>query len=121
MAKYVKLGAKAESFTDPYSGLSLGGKEVVVLTPKMENSVKVKAAFNGGHIVIASEHEYNVFIGKEEIPPEETIESKFGSTAAEVIKYYTDTYEVSAKDLKAFKKKSLKDMVQELTELEEKE
>lgn len=118
MANYVKLGDKAESFYDPFSELSLAGKEVKVITPKMEASLRVKAALSGGHLSRASEHDYNVFIGKVPVE-EEKIESEFGSTASELIKYYTNTYEVSSKDLKLFKKKSLAEMVAELTRLEE--
>lgn len=118
MANYVKLGSKAESFNDAYSGLSLAGKEVAILTPKMSGSGRVKLALQGGHLVVASEAEFKA--AKDgEFPEIETIESKFGKTAEELTTFYKNTYEVSKKQVEAFKKRSLESMVKELTRLED--
>jgi hypothetical protein len=119
MAKYIKLGPNAESFNDPYSELSLAKGEVVVLTPKMEVSNRVRQGLSGGHLSIASERDYEVFTGKIEPEEKETISSKFGSTAEELLAFYKKTYEVTAKDVKAFNKKSLEGKVKYLIDLEE--
>jgi hypothetical protein len=124
MAKYVKLGDKAESFSDPFSGLNLAGKEVKELTGDALNSNSIKNALKGGHLSYASEFEFTKAggvipeIGKEE-DEEETIESEFGKNAEELIAYYKKTYDVKAADVKAFKKLTLQEMVDELTKLAE--
>ena len=115
MAKYVKLGKKAESFYDPYSALKVLQNQVVELNPKMQSSSRVKAALAGGHLVLVPETEYKAFKG---IVPEPTIDSKYGQTAKDLIAYYDSTYEVSKSDMKAFKKMSLEEMVEELDRLE---
>ena len=121
MAKsYIKLGPRAESFSDPVTDLSLAGKEVRELTPKMASSARIKGAISGGHLSIATEQDYKVFMGivEKEV---ETIESEFGTNAEELLKYYQDNYEVDKTMVKAFKKLSLQEMVDELTKLEDDE
>lgn len=58
---YVKLGEKANSFSDPISGVNLSGKEVIILTDKARKSKKTDAAFKGGHLVRASRTEYEAY------------------------------------------------------------
>jgi hypothetical protein len=116
MAKYVKLGKKAESFYDPYSTLKVVGNQIVELNPKMQTSSRVRAALAGGHLVPVTQSEFNTSKG---VVPEETIESKFGKTAKELSAYYDATYEVSKQAMKTFKKLSLEEMVEELEKLEQ--
>lgn len=126
MATYVKLGDKAESFYDPYSGLTLAGKEVVKLSPIAVSSFAVQNALKGGHLSHASEPEFIKAGGVVEKAPDveekkdddpDTIVSDFGSNAEELIQYYKDNYEVKKKDIDDFKKLSLQEMVDELTKL----
>lgn len=65
MAKYVKLGKKAASFADPYSELTLAGKDVKELTPKQQVSPKVQRALLGGHLVTATKEEFETWSKKE--------------------------------------------------------
>jgi len=123
MAKYVKLGDKAESYYDPYSGLSLAGKEVKELLGTALTSNSIANALKGGHLSHASEYEFvkagGVIPEVEKDEEEETIESEFGKNAEELIAYYKKNYEVKAPDVKAFKKLTLQEMVDELTKLAE--
>ncbi len=134
MAKYVKLGEKASSFFDPFSRLTLAGKqEVVLLDAKALKSNRVKSALKGGHLSYASESEFAEFGGivpedtkektakkdEDEDDDEKTIESKYGTNAEELLAYYKKTYEVSKTDIKKFKALSLQEMVDELKKLEE--
>ena len=61
MAKFVKLGKKAASFSDPYSQFSISGKQVKKLTPKQQTSPKVARALQGGHLVPATKDEWDAF------------------------------------------------------------
>lgn len=61
MAKYAKLGDKANSFSDPTSGLNLKNKDVVELTPSNLSSKRVKKALNGGHLEYAEKSDYTEF------------------------------------------------------------
>jgi len=120
MAKYVKLGDKAESFFDPFSRLSLAGKDVKQLTGKAISSNRVRVSLLGGHLSHASEAEFIEVGGKvEKESIIETIESKFGTTAEELLAYYKDNFEVKAADIRNFKKLSLQEMVDELIKLGE--
>ncbi len=128
MAKYVKLGDNAESFFDPYSRLSLAGKQVLLLEGKSLTSNRVKLALKGGHLSHATQEEFVKAGGKviekktqESVKEDDkpTFESKYGNTAEELLAFYEKTYQVTEKDIKAFKKLSLEDMVKELDELEQ--
>lgn len=55
---YVKLGEKAENFSDPISGFTIVGTQICLLTDGQEKSPKVKSAIKGGHLVLASKKEY---------------------------------------------------------------
>ena len=59
MAKYVKLGPKASNFSDPYSRLNLAGPEIKRMNQKHQTSGKVKKAFQGGHLAVATKTEYD--------------------------------------------------------------
>jgi hypothetical protein len=142
MAKYVKLGDKAESFYDPFSKFSIVRKEVKELVGNSLKSNRVKSAIKGGHLVYASQVEFEKVNSKTPVETkdntaagsdtktgnegntstggsEETIESKFGNNADELVQYYIDTFDVKKKDIEKFKELSLQGMVDELTKLEE--
>jgi hypothetical protein len=116
MARYIKLGDKAESFYDPYSEFGLVGKQVKLLEDNAAKSNTVTNALKGGHLTFATEAEFVAAGGEvpEEIP---AFTSEFGDDAKEIIAYYKKTYEVTKEDVTAFKKLSLQEMVDELTKL----
>lgn len=74
---YVKLGEKAQSFSDPASGLKVLPKQVIELTKKNLSSKKVETAIKGGHLEKVDEKEFNAYqAGKEfkaEVAPEDKI------------------------------------------------
>jgi len=117
MAQYIKLGQKAESFYDPFSKLSLVGKQVAEFSGKVANSNRVKLGLSGGHLSYASEAEFLAAGGK--LLDLLTVESKFGTNAVELTTYYSNNFKPTASELKKFKKLKLLDMVNELTELDE--
>ena len=116
MARYIKLGDKAESFYDPFSEFGLVRGQVKILEGKTNESQSVKNALKGGHLAFANEAEF-IAVGGEvpEVVPEFT--SEFGDDAKEILAYYKKTYEVTKEDVTAFKKLSLQEMVDELTKL----
>jgi len=58
--RYYKLGEKAHQFFDPISHTQITGKQVISLEKDPTNKV-FTAAKAGGHIVVASEEEYNTW------------------------------------------------------------
>lgn len=50
--KKVTLGPNAYSFNDQSTGLSISRGEVVELSPRQANTVRVKRALNQGHLVL---------------------------------------------------------------------
>lgn len=61
MIIYVKLGSKANSFSDPLSGFNIAGKQVLTLTDSQQKSKKTSDALKGGHLVRANRSEYESF------------------------------------------------------------
>lgn len=58
--KYLKLGDKASSFYDMATGLQISGKEIVKVSETyIVQGRKTKNALAGGHLVYATEEEYN--------------------------------------------------------------
>ena len=62
MAKYVKLGDKAESFYDPTTKTKVLKNQVVKLEGKGKFSKKITAALAGGHLVNCTEEDYKDFL-----------------------------------------------------------
>lgn len=60
MAKYFKLGEKASMFFDPTSQLLIRGAEVVMVERVMKTK-KLSLALNQGHVIPATEDEFNAF------------------------------------------------------------
>lgn len=58
---YLKLGEKAQSFSDPMTKIIIRGKEVVKLSV-IPKSKRINLAKAGGHLVVATEEEYNAYI-----------------------------------------------------------
>lgn len=61
MAIYVKLGKKADSFSDPITGFNISGNQVSVLSDSDGKSGKIKSALLGGHLVRASQTDYKAW------------------------------------------------------------
>lgn len=116
MAKYVKLGKKAECFYDSYVKLKVLKREVIELTKKQEVSPKVRRAIQTGHLEVATKDDYNDYIGEVENPKEETEFDEM--TKKELTDYYKQTFEVSEEEVVAFSKKTKEKMIEELEELE---
>lgn len=129
--KYVKLGPRAHTFADPWSRFNISGKQVKKLqTLEQRRSNKIKTALRGGHLVLATEEDFNKYHKSlDSAVSADTIEEK-QPTAAEKLKqelsertkaslseYYQDTYEVTDKEVKDFEKLTHDQMVDELMEL----
>lgn len=70
MAKYVRLGAKAESFYDPTTKTKVLKNQVVKLEGMGKFSKKITAALAGGHLVNCSEEDYKDFLSDSGAKPE---------------------------------------------------
>ena len=58
---YVKLGQKAESFSDPISRFEIAGPEVKELSKSQRASLKTARAITGGHLAHASKEEFEAW------------------------------------------------------------
>ena len=123
---FVKVGVKALSFSDPYSGLSISRNQVAKLdTHEKKRSGKIRIALRGGHLEAATEKEYNKYledVGKKEPEPKKpvSLREKFeDQTKAQLTDYYKDNYKVGEEDITAFSKLKHDEMVEELLELED--
>lgn len=58
---YVKLGNKAENFSDPITGFTIVKGEVKELNAAEVNSLKIKRALTGGHLAHASKDDFKEF------------------------------------------------------------
>jgi hypothetical protein len=67
MAKYYKLGEKATLFFDPTTQVLIRGKEIIEVT-RLPKSKKLAVAINQGHVVVATEEEYQRFLNHGLIP-----------------------------------------------------
>lgn len=125
--KFVKLGDKAFSFSDPFSRLTLRKGEIKELeTTNQKRSVRIKNALKGGHLEPATEVEFDKYqdsLLSGTVPSSEkttTLKDQLAEmTKAELVEYYQSHYEVSEEDLKSFEKLKQKEMVEELVELGE--
>lgn len=95
MAKiFVKLGKKANSFRDQSLNLTILPGQVVELNLYQQNSRKVRAALNGGHLVVATDPKQQKGPETHVKTPEELREEFFGMVEVEkdankIIKYFT--------------------------------
>lgn len=97
MAKmFVKLGKKANSFRDQSLNLTILPGQVVELNLYQQNSRKVRAALNGGHLIVTSDPKLADHSGTEKHvkTPEELREEFMGMVEVEsdvnkIIKYFT--------------------------------
>lgn len=71
--KYLKLGEKASIFFDPTTRLLIRGKEVIALKA-IPKSKKLSIALNQGHVVNATEEEYEAFLAGNEAEAKTTEE-----------------------------------------------
>lgn len=72
MAKYLKLGPKATSFFDPTTQVLIRNNEVIKLE-RLPQSKKLTTALSQGHVVRASEEDYELFTSGK--APEKTAEA----------------------------------------------
>ena len=70
MAKFVKLGAKAGGFSDPFSRFKIAGEEIKKLTSRERTSGRIKAAIRGGHLIVVPEKEYEEYLKSLEPNPD---------------------------------------------------
>ena len=131
--KFVKLGEMAYGFSDPYTGLDLSKGQVRELdTTEKRRSLKIKKALQGGHLIPASEKEFNLFMtGKEEVDGVSVykeVEEIHKPTLREqleemdedeLVDFYKVNYEVTKSEVKKFKNFTASEMVNELIELDE--
>ena len=125
--KFVKLGDKAFSFSDPFSKLNIRKGEIKELeTVNQKRSIRIKTALKGGHLEPATEAEFDKY--QDSLSPDSetrekstpTMEEQLSEmTKADLVEYYRSHYEVSEEDLKSFEKLKQKEMVEELVELSE--
>lgn len=167
MAIYVKLGEKANSFSDPITGVNLAGKEVIQISQIQANSPKTRSALRGGHLLRATSAEFAAFkktsenlktspvvldkklTSKEEqnylnrIAELESENRKLkvelddsknpddknpvnedpildfeAMSESELVAFYSENFEVSEKQIKAFEKLSIEKKIEELESLE---
>lgn len=145
--KYLKLGEKAAGFSDPYSGLNVSGKMVVMATAKQTRYTKVAKALLGGHLVAATQEEYEEWvefeastrtdvqskavISNKELKEENTaLKARLAELEGEkspidkmnskaLVKFYKDTYDVTEDEIAEFEEKELDDKRAFLKELED--
>ena len=103
MAKYYKLGEKAleGSFFDPTSQLQIRGAEVVKVERLMKTK-KTSVAINQGHIILATEQEYNAYTSGQ--PLEKHIETPKPKAESELTKLTDVEFKKAVKDF-GFNKK----------------
>lgn len=112
MAKYLKLGSKAQNFFDPISGLNIVGKEVVELPKGFKMNPRINRAISGGHLVNSNKDEYLEYLALSTPEDEEDVSSELGDmTKSELVDYYKENYEVSEEDLEKFEKLTKAKMV----------
>ena len=138
MAKYVKLGEKAASFSDAFTGLNLAPGEIKEISVKEANSGRTKNALRGGHLVPVSEGDYKAYLkslepeeeetekpkkgskGKGKKETEETLEDKLNAmTDEQLIDYYQETYDVTHEQTEAFADLTTEKKVKEILALEQ--
>lgn len=131
--KYVKLGPLAGGFADPFSRFKILRNQVKELaTPQERASGRIKAAIRGGHLVIASERDYEEYLetlkSEKEKAADEKVEKEKEPTLAEkldektndgLLKYYVDNYQVDKIQIAAFDKLKHDGRVAELVGLAE--
>jgi len=128
MAKYVKLGEKAESYSSPQDKIKLIKGSAVKLPNRP--SKKVMDAIKGGHLVEIGEYEFNLMTGA--IQPKPTKETKVKAkpkSALEkrlevmdddmLIDYLKETFEVTDEVIEEFTQKSQENKVAYILELED--
>ena len=102
MAKYVKLGEQAKSFSDANSEFTISGKNVKELTTEQQTSVAIQRALATGHLVQATESEFNareeelgvIKTGGKVITQKLPKKAIDDMTKDELMVYYKETYEV---------------------------
>ncbi len=62
MAKYIKLGEKAEIFFDPTTRTKVLKGQIIKLEDKQKFSKKISAAIGGGHLVYSTKEAYNDYM-----------------------------------------------------------
>lgn len=129
MAKYVKLGEKARSFSDAYTEFTISGDMVKELTTEQQKSVTIQRALMTGHLVQSVESEFDAYEEKlASIISGEPIKSKAPAkqkkladmTKDELLAYYKETYEVDSEDEADFVEKNKADRLSFLVDLEKK-
>jgi len=75
--KYLKLGEKASMFFDPFTQIKVISNQVLAID-RMPKSKKISVALGAGHLVLATESEYNAYLKKvgktvEDAPPMEIV------------------------------------------------
>lgn len=111
--QFVKLGAKAESFSCPTTGFNLVKKgEAKELTPTVAASKKVIQALRGGHLVYAKETEVIEEEGGGDAIDAEFLKTKTKATLIPMaIELLDDEDEEDEKDIESMKKEELIDFI----------
>lgn len=102
----VKLGKNASVFHDPYSGITVKPGKVVEITAIQARTSRIKAALNGGCLVITTED-----TAAKSVIPKNPV-----STPEELKKSFDSMVEAEATSedlLKAFSKKEFKDIAEQ--------
>ena len=103
MAKYVKLGEQARSFSDAYSEFTISGKHVKELSTEQQKSIAIQRALTTGHLVQATEQEFldweeelEIINAGGKVPEKKTGKAKklTDMTKDELLAFYKETYEV---------------------------
>lgn len=117
MAKYVKLGKKAEIFFDPTTRTKILKGQVVKLEDRRKFSKKISAAIAGGHLIHASKEDFNDYM--EDVNSQNNKNTsangstvKTGSTEdTDWIEAWLSANELTDKNLKPLKKDKLVELV----------
>jgi len=126
MAKFIKCGKHALSFHDTFTGFSISKNQVLIANRLHTTSGKFKRALSTGHIIEATEEEYQKYlrtlngevdvVDPEEISLKEALE---GKSKSQLLDYYKENYELTEEEVIAFSKLNKNDMVGHLVDLEE--
>lgn len=111
--QFVKLGAKAESFSCPTTGFNLVKKgEAKELTPTIAASKKVIQALRGGHLVYAKETEVVEDEDEADVIDAEFLKTKTKATLIPMaLELLEDEDEEDEKDIESMNKTDLIDFI----------
>lgn len=104
MAKYIKLGEKAEIFFDPTTRTKVLKGQIIKLEDKQKFSKKIAAAIGGGHLVYSTKEAYNDYM---EDSSQATTKSATKEEAVDWMEPWLEANEVAEKTLKPLRHEKL--------------